>query len=903
MPMTPRLLAAAALAGAALAAAPTPARAQLAQNYLQVFELEWDDLERRMPDLFLAGYDAVWLPPPSKASFTSVGYDPFDRFDLGQPPLATIAPDRARTTYGTEETFRAMVQEFHRAGFEVYPDGVFNHNGGRNGSVGFQEAGGYPGFWLNPDEPPTPKGPGDDWGDFHDGSANDIVEGDLVGLIDIAQESNNQFIRHPVTLGDPDNIPAGTIFNKPDAGNARFYPDQGLAAQTVVNPGTSRHPGTMTFTRFPFNTASPLDGDPILDNATGLLMRWAQWMHQEHDIDGFRLDALKHAPTFFWDIFFDASIHKARSRPDGVLVNPLTFGESVSGNFTIINDFIRKDSFANRDALDLQGAARLRDLLNAAGLGSWSDITSDTNGAPLDVADDGIVNGSLGMNHVFSHDNGTVGDGGSLPPLPTARQQGFAMHAYMLMRPGRAIVYHNARGVPIRSGGFYPREGASVALGWDPAAQAPDDTITTLVNLRRQVGTGFYFQLNANVNDVLVFERAFNGQANCLVGLNDRWDAGTQSVTVDTAYDQGTRLHEMTGNASDPQVDPNDDIPETIVVGANGQVTLTIPNNVSSAGEHAKGYVVYAQALPEATLEIVGQSGTIAPDDAALPDWFQRLSEICIVEGDSFDIRVETTQADPLDPDTDDNAIFTFDTRTRDWNGNAAPDTPFSSLSFGGFEDFLDTNEPLFGSGNATGLYEQGIDATDLDEGMHYLTVIVFRHRDAGASPIYRELRKVIYVDREPPQVSLDQAGMVLEDNSPEFIVRAHDRTVEELHLLRDVPDGVDPLTLINITTQVPPYDRFEYRRSLGTFADGDHEITIVAIEPSGRSLVQTETVTFGDPCPADFNGDGAASFPDVGLFLSAFASGDPAADFNGDGATSFPDVGLFLSAFSAGCP
>jgi len=882
---------------------PTPAWAQLAQNYLQVFELEWDDLERRMPDLFLAGYDAVWLPPPSKASFTSVGYDPFDRFDLGQPPLATIAPDRARTTYGTEETFRAMVQEFHRAGFEVYPDGVFNHNGGRNGSVGFQEAGGYPGFWLNPDEPPTPKGPGDDWGDFHDGSANDIVEGDLVGLIDIAQESNNQFIRHPVTLGDPDNIPAGTIFNKPDAGNARFYPDQGLAAQTVVNPGTSRHPGTMTFTRFPFNTASPLDGDPILDNATGLLMRWAQWMHQEHDIDGFRLDALKHAPTFFWDIFFDASIHKARSRPDGVLVNPLTFGESVSGNFTIINDFIRKDSFANRDALDLQGAARLRDLLNAAGLGSWSDITSDTNGAPLDVADDGIVNGSLGMNHVFSHDNGTVGDGGSLPPLPTARQQGFAMHAYMLMRPGRAIVYHNARGVPIRSGGFYPREGASVALGWDPAAQAPDDTITTLVNLRRQVGTGFYFQLNANVNDVLVFERAFNGQANCLVGLNDRWDAGTQSVTVDTAYDQGTRLHEMTGNASDPQVDPNDDIPETIVVGANGQVTLTIPNNVSSAGEHAKGYVVYAQALPEATLEIVGQSGTIAPDDAALPDWFQRLSEICIVEGDSFDIRVETTQADPLDPDTDDNAIFTFDTRTRDWNGNAAPDTPFSSLSFGGFEDFLDTNEPLFGSGNATGLYEQGIDATDLDEGMHYLTVIVFRHRDAGASPIYRELRKVIYVDREPPQVSLDQAGMVLEDNSPEFIVRAHDRTVEELHLLRDVPDGVDPLTLINITTQVPPYDRFEYRRSLGTFADGDHEITIVAIEPSGRSLVQTETVTFGDPCPADFNGDGAASFPDVGLFLSAFASGDPAADFNGDGATSFPDVGLFLSAFSAGCP
>jgi len=58
------------------------------------------------------------------------------------------------------------------------------------------------------------------------------------------------------------------------------------------------------------------------------------------------------------------------------------------------------------------------------------------------------------------------------------------------------------------------------------------------------------------------------------------------------------------------------------------------------------------------------------------------------------------------------------------------------------------------------------------------------------------------------------------------------------------------------------------------------------------------------DPtCPADLNGDGAATFPDVGLFLTAFAAGDLAADFSGDGAVSFPDVGAFLAAFAAGCP
>jgi len=75
---------------------------------------------------------------------------------------------------------------------------------------------------------------------------------------------------------------------------------------------------------------------------------------------------------------------------------------------------------------------------------------------------------------------------------------------------------------------------------------------------------------------------------------------------------------------------------------------------------------------------------------------------------------------------------------------------------------------------------------------------------------------------------------------------------------------------------------------------------------PADESYVVGMFVGYYDkavPCPADFNGDGTTSFPDVGLFLAAFSTGDPAADFNGDGSTSFPDVGLFLAAFSAGCP
>jgi len=73
--------------------------------------------------------------------------------------------------------------------------------------------------------------------------------------------------------------------------------------------------------------------------------------------------------------------------------------------------------------------------------------------------------------------------------------------------------------------------------------------------------------------------------------------------------------------------------------------------------------------------------------------------------------------------------------------------------------------------------------------------------------------------------------------------------------------------------------------------------------EPDPALTVILEPATVEAPCPQDFNGDGKTTFPDIGLFLTAFSSGDPSADFNGDGSNSFPDVGLFLAGFSLGCP
>ena len=51
---------------------------------LQYFNTSWGEIRGKIPELAEAGYESLWVPPPTKAGGGfSVGYDLFDRFDLG----------------------------------------------------------------------------------------------------------------------------------------------------------------------------------------------------------------------------------------------------------------------------------------------------------------------------------------------------------------------------------------------------------------------------------------------------------------------------------------------------------------------------------------------------------------------------------------------------------------------------------------------------------------------------------------------------------------------------------------------------------------------------------------------------------------------------------------------------
>src|SRR5436305_2299949 len=77
---------------------------------LQMFESSWKNIENRAPDVFAVGYGGMWVPPPGRADSgnQSIGYDQYDRFDLGSAGNSTL--------YGTKTGLQTSVAELHKIG-------------------------------------------------------------------------------------------------------------------------------------------------------------------------------------------------------------------------------------------------------------------------------------------------------------------------------------------------------------------------------------------------------------------------------------------------------------------------------------------------------------------------------------------------------------------------------------------------------------------------------------------------------------------------------------------------------------------------------------------------------------------------------------------------------------------
>lgn len=88
----------------------------------------WQKVQKQAPHLSELGITSVWLPPAYKgaAGGYSVGYDPYDLYDLGEFDQKNGTP----TKYGTFEEYKKATQALKAENIEVIVDIVLNHKAG-----------------------------------------------------------------------------------------------------------------------------------------------------------------------------------------------------------------------------------------------------------------------------------------------------------------------------------------------------------------------------------------------------------------------------------------------------------------------------------------------------------------------------------------------------------------------------------------------------------------------------------------------------------------------------------------------------------------------------------------------------------------------------------------------------
>ena len=101
----------------------------------------WDNLAGKANEIKKAGFTAIWLPPVIKGSSGgySMGYDPFDDYDIGNKNQQFTLPTR----FGTREQLQRTCAMLRANSLDIYLDMVLNHRNGDSGNFVFQSKDAY----------------------------------------------------------------------------------------------------------------------------------------------------------------------------------------------------------------------------------------------------------------------------------------------------------------------------------------------------------------------------------------------------------------------------------------------------------------------------------------------------------------------------------------------------------------------------------------------------------------------------------------------------------------------------------------------------------------------------------------------------------------------------------------
>lgn len=234
--------------------------------YTEVDSFLWTNLKENAAYLKDIGITSVWLPPAYKGASGnySVGYDPYDLFDLGEFDQKGGVP----TKYGTREEYMAAINSLKENNIQVIVDIVLNHKAGGDELETFQ-------------------------------------------VVEANPEDRNEMISEPF------DIESYTRFNFPGRKGkySKFiwdfacfsgveYADgiEGNHIYVVLNEHSEGWDAILGDELGNYDFLMSNDINFRNPNVIGELDYWGKWYHDQIGYNGVRLDAIKHiAPGFYKD--------------------------------------------------------------------------------------------------------------------------------------------------------------------------------------------------------------------------------------------------------------------------------------------------------------------------------------------------------------------------------------------------------------------------------------------------------------------------------------------------------------------------------------------------------------------------------------------------------------------------
>ncbi len=555
-----------------------------AETMLQYFNTSWAEITRKMPELAEAGYQSLWLPPPTKGSGgLSVGYDTWDRFDLGSKDQR----GSVSTRYGTEADLIELVRVAHRFGIRVYFDNIMNHNAfDVPGYDAYTSIETYPGF-LPEDFHlyRTDDGFYEKWDNTRDWNDSWQVQNlGLSDLIDIATEPGGTNYNHGSYEGD--TIPKIKTIRHPENPEYYCYDVDG----NYVGFGTD-------------NGLTPeiIQANPAVyaEYVEDMLNRAARWQIDRLKADGFRLDAVKHTPADFFGATYGADKDSSDYGYLGQAQRQfnLTRGFSDANHRDTVFDTEAPRDDAMMFGEHLGQPPAYSSYIDAGMRLVDNDLRSNLNnilGNPwsgLDgyqYAGSGGFSDSIAVMHAQSHDN----DYASAKEL---------QHAMYFTRSGLGLIYtdgnYHAETLG-ESGGAFPRHANTAFLG-----QWGDERIPNLLKIHRDFARGWQKGQEGGA-DLISYERVDKRED---ANLSDA-DGVTMLIAINDNYASGVGMSGWTsfpstpGAGSDNNPNTGDEYLYQYARGGDSMVGFyKYASDLGSVIVPSGGYFVFAPRTPEAS--------------------------------------------------------------------------------------------------------------------------------------------------------------------------------------------------------------------------------------------------------------------------------------------------------------